>query len=329
MGFGRSADDRDDAATRPTANGDQGCASLCRHEHVSLLHAGRAKAVGCQTEQVVGARVSVTRREPIRVVGRPSPTHKSLRDKGQAFDADVSTRGESRPRDQGDLAIGGDRVDLSAQFIRRDQVAAKGSERLGRDGQTAFEGRRRPGDDLHRAIAVDGEDGGLAAGRPCHEQPVVEGANRVECDAIESRHSCQIGERSRLVARRIDTGDSDRHMQAEQERLVGSEAALRSRHVTAPRDGEVRLGACVFVKTARSSRKRRCVACGVDQVERCRSRDHHAAVGPRTVDVEDALDLSPLLPGGRCRSRRRRRERDPGCADRRGNGGHPVFQHLC
>src|SRR5947208_11547784 len=103
--------------------------------------------------------MNVTRLEPSRVVGRPSPTHKSLRDKGQAFDADVSTRGESRPRDQGDLTVGGDRVDLSAQFIRSNQVAVKGSERLGRDGQTAFEGRRRPGDDLHCAIAVDGEEG--------------------------------------------------------------------------------------------------------------------------------------------------------------------------
>src|SRR5207245_9176599 len=30
MGFGRRADDRDDAAARPTANGDKACSALCR-----------------------------------------------------------------------------------------------------------------------------------------------------------------------------------------------------------------------------------------------------------------------------------------------------------
>src|SRR5438094_826284 len=113
----------------------------------------------------------------------------------------------------------------------------------------------------------------------------------------------QVGKGPRVLARGADTGDPDRHVQPQDERLVAGEGAAGRGDLAAGRVGEIGLGAWVLAVAARPTRKLLFVPAGAEQVERCGPGDDEVAVAARAVDVEDALDHVPLLPR-RARGRR-------------------------
>src|SRR5260370_19655678 len=111
--------------------------------------------------------------------------HEARRDEPNALDADVAPGRQGRLRHDGRHPIRGDRVDVTAQLVGGDELAAKRTKSALRHRESAFERWRRARDDLDGAFAVDGRYRDLAARRAADQKAMVECAGGVERDAVE------------------------------------------------------------------------------------------------------------------------------------------------
>ena len=144
-----------------------------------------------------------------------------------ALDAGVTAGRQTRHGDEKRAARGVNRPDLSAVFVRGDQVAREAAKRRRRHRHAAFDQWCGRGQGGRQAIAVNAEDRRLVAiVRAGHQQAMAEVADAVQRDTAEGVHTAERGESTRLAAG-VNAGDAWRRGQVQDEHIVGVPAAGR------------------------------------------------------------------------------------------------------